>query len=213
MIGPTDITAIFGQRGSGKSELGRAISKLYPRRVIIDVLKEWKLSEADLITDNVFSAFEFLLTTIGRKEWTLVFQFDLDTHSKERMKVFNALIRTIYKRGEKTGENVCLLIEEVHFYCTSGSTEEWLANCATTGRHANMPMVISSQRPAQVAKVLVSQAANIFCGSLHEKRDIEYLRQTIGDDADKIPHLEKYNFIYHRIGEPSQVVTREVFGV
>ena len=211
MIGPTDITAIFGQRGSGKSQLGRAISKLYPRRVIIDVLKEWKPSEADLITDNFFEACDFLLRTLGNKSWTLVFQFDLDTHSKDRMKVFNALIRTVYKRGEKTGENVCLLIEEVHFYCTSGSTEEWLANSATTGRHANMPMIVSSQRPAQVAKLLVSQAANIFCGSLHEKRDIEYLRQTIGDDADKIPSLEQYHFLFHKIGEQSQIVTRENF--
>jgi len=211
VIGPTDIITIFGQRGSGKSELGRAISKLYPRLVVIDKLEEW--TEGDLITSSFDAAADFLADTIKQKEFKLVFRLDIETKNEKQQQVFNELLRLIYKRGKETGENVCLLIEEVHFYCTSGHSEEWLAKCLTVGRHANLAMIASSQRPAQVDKLLVSQAAHVFVGQLFEHRDIAYLKDTIGPAAaEQVAKLPKYKFLHHRIGEPAAIVDRECFG-
>lgn len=208
MIGATDITTIFGQRGSGKSDMGRAISSLYPRLVVIDILREWKACDADFITDEFDKATKFLEEKIGEKKFRLVFQFDIDTKSEEQLSVFNAFLRTLYMRGECTGENVCLLIEEVQFFSTSGSAEEWLFKLATVGRHANLAMIMSSQRPAQVAKVLVSQAQNRLIGQLAEKNDIEYLRKTVGDVAEQAATLPQYDFIFHRMGEEPVVVDK-----
>lgn len=212
VIGPTDITAIFGQRGSGKSQVGRAIAALYPRLVVIDILQEWKKSDGlDLVTDSFDEAAEFLEKSIGRKSFKMAFQFSVDSRSDEQKQTFNAFLRLMYMRGKLTGENVCLLIEEVQFYCTAGAAEEWLAKLVMVGRHANLAMIMSSQRPAQVFKGIVSQAKNVLVGQLFEHRDIEYLRQTIGDVAEGAATLEKYKFIFHSIGQQPLIVDRSYF--
>lgn len=212
MIGPTDITAIFGQRGSGKSELGRAVSRLYRRVVVIDILREWKESDgATLITDDFDEAASFLNEKIGEKSWLLVVQFDLDSGNETQKQFFNALLRLIFKRGELTGENVCLLIEEVQFFCGPASIEDWLFKCITVGRHANLGMIMSSQRPAQVHKAAVSQAKNLFIGQLFEHRDIEYLRQTVGDVADQVRELPQFDFLFHCLGKPTIRVDKNCF--
>lgn len=41
MLNETDITMIFGMRGSGKSTLTRRLSEVYPRRIVFDRLHEW----------------------------------------------------------------------------------------------------------------------------------------------------------------------------
>jgi hypothetical protein len=208
----TDITSIFGQRGSGKSELGKAVSRLWRRRVVIDILREWKKSDGvDLITDSFDRAAAFLHEKIGSKEFTLVVQFDIDSGNETQKQTFNALLRLLYKRGEITGENICLVIEEVHFFCGSNWIEEWLFKLNTIGRHANLAMIMSSQRPAQVHKSCISQAQNVLIGQLFEFRDIDYLRQTVGDIAEEIPKLQKYKFIFHRLGEPHRFVDRDCF--
>ena len=208
MIGPTDITAIFGQRGSGKSEMGKAVASLYPRLIVIDILREWKKSDGvDFITDKFDAAANFLHEKIGQKKFRMVMQFDIDTDSDTQKATFNALLRLIYKRGILTGENVCLLIEEVQFFCSPASIEEWLFKSITVGRHAHLAMIMSSQRPAQVHKAVVSQAKNLFIGQLFEFRDIEYLRQTVGAVADQVPELEKYKFILNIVGEKHPILT------
>jgi len=213
MIGPTDITAIFGQRGSGKSDLGKAISRLYPRLFAIDITSEWECGrdDLDLVTDSFDVAARFLEETIGEKQFRMAFQFDIDTASDTQRKTFNALLRTLYKRGTITGENLCLLIEEVHFYCSPATIEEWLFKMVTVGRHANVPMIVSSQRPAQVHKSITSAAPNKFIGQLDDGRDLKYFREIIGDLADEIPKLDKYDFIYHRLGAPPRVVDKFSF--
>jgi len=212
MIGATDITAIFGQRGSGKSDLGKEIARLYPRLIVIDILREWKKSDdIDLITENFDDAADFLEEKIGQKNFRMVFQFDIDNASDAQKQTFNALLRLIYKRGTLTGENVCLLIEEVQFFCGPAHIEEWLFKCNTVGRHANLAMIMSSQRPAQVHKSIVSQAKNLFIGQLFEHRDIEYLRQTIGDVAENISSLPKFKFIFHCLGAPARTVDKHSF--
>lgn len=213
MMGPTDITAIFGQRGSGKSELGKAISAMWRRRIIIDILGEWKKSDGvDLITNSFDSAAEFLKRKIGAPgNFTLVFQFDVDSKTESQKQLFNALLRLIWKRGKITGENACLVIEEVHEYCGPNWSEEWLRKCIMIGRHANLAMIMSSQRPAQVDKAIISQAKNVLIGRLFEYRDIEYIRQTIGDDADLVPKLKPYDFVFRRENEEKKIVNRNTF--
>ena len=213
MIGANDITTIFGMKGSGKSDLGRAISRLYPRLVVIDVLREWKKKESDLITDDFFEAADFLEKNIGNPKFRLVFQFSVDLSRKELEGVFNEFLRLLYKRGEITGENVCLLIEEVHFFCGPNWIFDWLFKLNTVSRHANMAMIMSSQRPASVHKSCVSQAANVFVGQLFEKRDIEYLRDTIGDTAEGVSKLKKFDFIFHRLGKSPVIVDKYKFSV
>lgn len=209
MIGPTDITTIFGQRGSGKSTLGRSISELYRRVIVIDRLREW--TEGDLITDNLIEAENFLINSLGKSNFKLIFQFNIEAESETQSAVFNSLLRSIYYRGKISGENICLLVEEVHFFASTHKVEKWLSECIFTGRHANLAIIASSQRPATVNKALISQSANIFIGQLYEKRDIDYIYDCIGDIAENIPKLNKFEFLNYSIGKPSTVVKNTSF--
>lgn len=204
MIGPTDISVIFGQRGSGKSTLGRSISNLYRRVLVIDRLREW--TEGDLITDNLIEIENFLINSLGKSNFKIIFQFNIEAESEAQSVIFNSLLRSIYYRGKISGENVCILIEEVHFFASTHKVEKWLQECIFTGRHANLAIIASSQRPASVNKALISQAANIFIGQLYEKRDIDYLFDCIGEIAENIPKLNKFEFLHYSIGKPATVL-------
>lgn len=214
MFSPTDIITIFGMRGSGKSTLGKNIAFQYPRLVVIDRLREWQDSDTvagrDLITDNFREAIDFLVNKLGQKEWRLIFQFDVEQGNESQNDTLDAILRTLYKRGSISGENVCLLIEEVHFFASTHSITQWISECIFTGRHANLSIIASSQRPATVAKALVSQSAHVFIGQLYEKRDIDYFYDTIGEAAEKIPSLEKFSFLHYQIGKPHSIVKNTV---
>jgi DNA helicase HerA-like ATPase len=213
MIRPTDVISIFGQRGSGKTDLGKALGRLYPRLFVIDIAKDWRKKEDGL--DAQFTDFDeaadFLADSIGRPQWRAAFSFDIDTKSKSQEQIFEALLRTLYKRGELTGENICLLIEEVHLYCGPNYAPEWLYKMITLGRHANVGMIVSSQRPAQVFRGITSAAPHKFIGQLDEARDLDYFRGMVGELADQIPKLAPYHFLYYQLGQAPQVVTRESF--
>lgn len=213
MIGPTDITAIFGQRGSGKTDMGKALSRLYRRLFVIDVVKDWdrKKDGLELVTDDFEVAADFLEEKIGSPEWRACFRFSVDTSSDHQKKVFNAILRTLYMRGEITGENVCLLIEEVHMYCSPSTIEEWLFKVITLGRHANIPMIMSSQRPAQVHKSITSAASHKFIGQLDDARDLKYFGEISAELPAEIQGLKKYDFIYRAQGEAPRTVNRESF--
>lgn len=213
MIGPTDITAIFGQRGSGKTDMGKALSRLYPRLFVIDIVKDWKPGPdgLELVTEDFDEAANFLEKSIGRQEWRASFRFNIDTGDEVQKKTFNALLRTLYMRGELTGENVCLLIEEVHMYCSPGTIEEWLFKVITLGRHANMPMIASSQRPASVHKAITSAASHKFIGQLDDVRDLKYFGEIAAELPAEIQALKKYDFIYRAQGEPPRTVNKFSF--
>ncbi len=213
MIEATDITVIFGQRGSGKSDMGKAISNIWRRRIVIDSLGEWKKSDGmELVTSSFDTAAAYLERKIGSENLGLVFQFDVDSNTELKKQTFNALLRLIWKRGKLTGENACLLIEEVQEFCGSNWAEEWLTKTIMLGRHANLAMIMSSQRPAQVARAITSQAHNLLVGQLFEFRDIEYIRQSMGDVADEIAKLKQFDFVFRRKNNPHLILDKYDFG-
>lgn len=200
MFGPTDVTIIFGQRGCGKSTLGRRISSCYPRLVVVDRLREWSGTQCDHVTDR-FDSFALFLRDAMRihaKRFRACFQFEVEAERKDE--IFSQVMRLCYKYGEITRENSAVLIEEVHHFASAHRVDPWLFESVMTGRHSNQAIICSSQRPASVSKALVSQATHVFCGQLFEKNDIEYLRDFLGDDADRLPKLQKFRFLHYQPG-------------
>ena len=206
MFSPTDVTIIFGQRGCGKSTLGKKISSCYPRLIIVDRLREWKDSECDHITDD-FQSFALFLRDAMRARagrFKSCFQFQVEAERKDA--IFSQVMRLCYKFGEITGLNSAVLVEEVHHFAGPHHVDPWLFESVMTGRHSNQAIICSSQRPASVSKALVSQASHVFCGQLFEKNDIEYLRDFLGDAADQLPKLPKFKFLHYRPGHPIEII-------
>lgn len=205
MLNETDITMIFGMRGSGKSTLTRRLSEVYDRRIVFDRLHEWN----DGIIFRNFEQFSNLWAQLHDKEYfILIFQTDIEAGSDQQSEIFNQILRVIYKTCKMNpGLSTCLIFEEIHFYGGAQFIEPWLWECVLTGRHAGLAIMGNSQRPASVHKSLVSQAANLFVGQLYEPRDMQYLSEAMGQDAFKAKSLPKFSFVFFRPGQPAQIVS------
>lgn len=204
MFGPTDKFAIFGKSGCGKSTMQELIASAYPRQVVIDYLAEH--TSGDLITTSLeqFANFLSIALADGRPTFKVVLQFSEDDSADKKEIIFDEAIKLAYKFGKFSGRGVFLSVEEVQFFAGPMHVPHWLNSAILTGRHANLAVAISSQRPASVHKVLVSQASHVFVGQLFEMRDLEYLDKTIGAFAYRARDLKQGDFIHYRPGEQGE---------
>lgn len=209
MLNETDITMIFGMRGSGKSTLTRRLSSVYPRRIVFDRLHEWN---EGIIFKSFLDFGRLWAENYDKESFTLVFQADIEAGNEQQSDVFNQILRVIYKTCKMQNAyspifNTCLIFEEIHFYGGAQFIEPWLWECVLTGRHAGLAIIGNSQRPASVHKSLVSQSANLFVGQLYEPRDMQYLSEAMGQDAFKAKTLPKFSFVFFRPGVPATIVS------
>ena len=200
MFNPTDVTIIFGQRGSGKTTMQKTVSEIYPRIVVIDRLQEH--NDGDLVTSSIEVFENFLKSAIKNdlEKFKVIFHFQVGQNEEILQETFSRVVKDCYMWGRITQNNLCLSIEEVHFFATATWCDPWLFESVMTGRHSNLAIVCSSQRPASVHKSLISQAGNVLIGRLYEKRDIEYLVATVGDCAYRASEIEKYKFLHYAPG-------------
>lgn len=188
----TDVFLCLGRRGSGKSYLARRIQSAYPRKVIFDPLSEY--SDSDGIICHSFEEFsKAVLETENEKKFTLVYQFDIECedHSSE----FNQALRVLWHRG-----NVLIVCEEIQMLASAHYLPMWLRNQLLTGRHRNNGLLFTTQRPGECHKTIISQSNHVFCGSLHERNDVDYVRAVLGDDAFKLADFPERHFLYFRPG-------------
>lgn len=207
MIGPHDVTSIFGIRGSGKSTLSRNLSSIYPRLIIFDRLGEW----GDIDGFNCSDAESFSKIwkqTFRSPSFKIVVSFEPGTDGDDLQREVSSILKTIYNTGRSglSEYSTCLVIEEAQFYSSPQSINPWLFEVCLTGRHAKIAIILNSQRPASIHKSLISQSHNIFVGQLFEMRDIKYLTDTIGDAAFRARSLPQGAFLWHRLGCPVRVV-------
>lgn len=189
----TDVFLTLGRRGSGKSYLARRLSEAYPRKVIFDSLGEY--SDSDGVICHSFDSFcEEVLKTENSPSFTLIYQFDVE--SENNANEFNQALRVLYFRG-----SVLIIVEEIQLYSSPHNLPVWLKNCLLTGRHRNLGLMFTTQRPGECHKTIISQSNHVFCGSLHEKNDIEYTRCVLGERAYDLATLKERHFIYFRPGK------------
>jgi hypothetical protein len=178
----------MGRRGCGKSYLCKKIQSVWPRRIIIDSLSEY--TEGDI----VFNFFEFTEKLKYYKannisQFEIVYQFDPENELSEEE--FNQIMRVSYYFG-----NVQVVIEECQLYSNPHKMPKWLKNSLLTGRHQNMSLLFTTQRPAELHKTILSQCTHIFCGQILEGNDLRYLSSFLGRESDKLPTLPERNFLY-----------------
>jgi hypothetical protein len=185
----SDKILIMGRSGCGKSFLCRNLQTMWPRRVIIDSLGEYN-DEPEKF--NSFNSISNRLITASREnheEFTLVFQFDPENENADE--TFNELIRILYYFG-----NILIVIEEVQLYSNPHFLPHWLRNSLLTGRHRNVGLIFTSQRPGEVNKTIVSQCRHLFCGNLIDKNDINYVAGFLNSESNKLINLKDRKFIY-----------------
>jgi hypothetical protein len=202
MLKSTDVFLSLGRRGSGKSYLARKLSSAYPRKVVFDSLGEYS-DDDGIIVCNFDEFCQKILETQNSHAFTIIFQFDpeSETHVDE----FNQALRILWHRG-----NVLILIEEIQLYSSPHSMCLWLKNCLLTGRHRNVGLIFTTQRPGECNKTIISQSNHVFCGSLHEKNDIEYTKSILGESAYSLSSLPERQFLYFRPGQSLTLINNNL---
>lgn len=188
MIKSTDCVLIMGRRGCGKSYLCKKIQEMWPRRVIIDSLSEYE-SQNTVHTFNEFAEKLMEFKNSNLQSFDLVFQFDPESSVSEVE--FNHILRVCYYFG-----NIQIVIEEVQLYSGPHTLPHWLKQCLLTGRHQNLSLIFTTQRPGELNKTIVSQCSHIFCGSILEGNDLRYISSFLNQDAQRLVQLPDRKFLY-----------------
>ena len=188
MIKSTDCVLIMGRRGCGKSYLCKKIQSIWPRRVIIDSLSEYE-SENTVHTFNEFADKLMEFKRDNRESFDIVFQFDPESAISQDE--FDHILRCSYYFG-----NLQLVIEEVQLYSGPHTMPHWLKQCLLTGRHQNISLIFTTQRPGELNKTIVSQCSHIFCGTINEGNDLKYVASFLNQDAQRLVQLPERQFLY-----------------
>lgn len=197
MIESTDCVLILGQRKCGKSFLAKNLQKLWPRKVIIDTLNEY--TEGDIVYS--FNDFSDKLLQFKKQKvenFTLVFQFDPENTASDVE--FNELMRLCYYFG-----NLLVIVEEVHLHSSPYQLPHWLQKNLLVGRHQNIALMITSQRPANVHKTIVSQCSHIFVGKIIEGNDLRYLAPMLNQNTEKLVSIPERRFLYFNNGKVIEI--------
>ena len=202
LINPTDCLLVMGRRGCGKSYLGRRLQALWPKRVVIDVVHEYKSNDfenSEIV--NSFDKFTEKLIEFKKnnsKKFVLIYQFDPESPVSEE--VFDHIMRVCYYFG-----NIQVVIEEIQDFCTPHHLPLWLKNCLLTGRHKGLSLLFTTQRPGTLNKTALSQCRHIFCGNIIEGNDLRYVSSFLNQDARRLSSLPVRRFLYFRDGEISEI--------
>lgn len=183
-----DCVLIMGTRGCGKSYLAQRIQKIWPRRVIIDSLNEY--TEGTVVYSfNEFAQKLSEFKSVNQHDFELVYQFDPESNISEVE--FEQIVRLCYYFG-----NIQLVIEEIQLYSTPHVLPHWLKNALLTGRHQNISLLFTTQRPGELNKTILSQCSHIFCGRIVEGNDLRYISGFLRQDANKLINLPERKFLY-----------------
>lgn len=189
MIKSTDCVLVMGRRGCGKSYLAKNLQTIWPRKIIFDSLHEYSNE-----SESVYSFHEFCdaiarLKSLSPDRFTLIVNFDIESEASQAE--FNQMLRLCYYFG-----NVLVVVEEIQNFSTTHMLPHWLKNCLLTGRHQNLGLMFTTQRPGELHKTVLSQCTHIFCGSIIEGNDLRYISSFLRQESEKLVKLPERRFLY-----------------
>lgn len=202
MLGENEIVSIFGIKGTGKTTLCQKLQRVAPRVVIFDALHEYPESR-DPRTWHVQSWDGFVAAirqTLDQDVFRIVVKFDVEADSHSDL--FDQMLRVLYYRGD-----VCIVVEEAWQFAPKAHLPKWLNRCILTGRHRDLSMIITAQRPATVHNSLISQSHHVLAGQLFLPHDLRALADFMGDAVHQLPRLKPHHFLHFSPGRPLRMIT------
>ena len=171
----------MGKRGSGKSFLLRKKLSQQTRFVLYNTLGEPTYSEFETVTD-----------------------FDV---LAEKLKKNSGLIRVNYCRlsplsmaddfnmvceAVKASSNIIFAVDEIDLHTNPNMLPEPFEYLVSIGRHRGISVWVISRRPYLIHSLIRSQASTVITFNQTEPRDIEWLKQVIGEQVNRLPSLKQY---------------------
>lgn len=200
----TDLFMIFGKRGSGKSTLGKQLQKAFPRRIVLDLMHEYKADSKNKFSFEVNTVENLARVMIaiqknGISKFEIIFKRPINRDLSESD--METLFQLVYNFGD-----VLLVIEEIHTYMKREWMPLWLKNLTTLGRHKGVGIMGTSQRPAEVSKTFVSMCSHVFVGRMFERNDVNYFLNSTNIPENKLRNIEPFHFFRVLNGELKGIV-------
>lgn len=195
MLNETSVVTIFGTRGSGKTTVSRSLQKIYSRVIIFDRLREYRKKgepESTIFVQSFDDFSQKIKENFDKNKFRIIMEFSLDADAEE----FNEACNLVYHTG-----NCLLVIEEIHHFASPHMLPKKLKELYLTGRHQNIALIATTQRPAELHKTVISQSHFIFAGRVFEPNDIRYLSGFMYEASKQLQKIEKFNFLIYSDGE------------
>ena len=175
------IRAIFGITGSGKTTLSRHLTRESARVMIYDAH-----AEHDAVLCEPADFLPYLELVAERPAFRVAVTPMIGLYGLE----FGAAAWAVGKRGP-----VLAVIEELDTIAPVERIPITIRRLLAQGRHVNVDLQGTSQRPAQVNRLITSQARELYAFHTHEPRDVEYIASYIGASAAELPTLPEFQFL------------------
>jgi len=116
----------------------------------------------------------------------------------------DSIAEAVYLLGD-----TCFVLEEVTAYCSPYQISEQLAHIIQRGRHKNIELIATTQRPYGLHRLLTSQAKEIYVFNTNEPRDRQYLSALLGSEIEtKLDSLKQYEYIKWEDGKEGLQIGR-----
>jgi len=173
---------VSGQRGSGKSYWIRHKTTELSRFLLFDTLSEYQ---------GCAPSFDDLTELIEhcQKAGDGFLEALFDDPSEDPKETFPLFCEI----GQEIG-NLYVIVEEIDIFATPYDVPEELNRLIKYGRHRGVNLIAVSRRPAEVSRLITSQATRFIIFRQFEPRDISYFRSIIGPYADALPSLGIHEF-------------------
>lgn len=175
------ILAIFGRKGSGKTELTRKIIKEHPRVFAFDTLAEY--DKGFRVCEGKQACIDAMLDVKDRRSYRLALRcIELDDNLE--------LMALAYEFPR------CLVVvEETSLYARPTYLPNEIARFVRYGRHREIDQIYIARRPSEVNRDLTAQADIVVSFEQREPRDVKYLRDVAGEAAEQVQNLPKYKVL------------------
>lgn len=188
------ITCIFGIRGMGKTRLARRLLADHPRMLAYDPYGEHEALRFD--QPEALVAYLDQHAKRGRFRCSLASWRAANIQTES-----DYFCATAWATAQVTGD--CLAVfEEVDMIAPPGRETPQFRRLIAQGRHAGgrghtgVSILSTSRRPAEVSRLLTSQADHIYAFRLQEPADLQYFRSVIGrEPSDAIPTLSPGEYV------------------
>ncbi|WP_418264195.1 ATP-binding protein [Flavobacterium faecale] len=199
--------AILYEEFHGNKQIRDYCSSLITRYKSLKDREEFNFLSQNNVDFNKDLFLDDLLGVEGNKKKTQVTLIDLNSVEDEVVEVISCVItRMIFERlkniPERNSFPINLVLEEAHRYISEhkssnfGEANKIFERVAKEGRKYGLFLMVSSQRPSELSKTVLSQCSNFIIHRIQNPDDLNHIRQMT-------PHISS-NILYRLPSIPTQ---------
>lgn len=194
----SDVVCVIGRRGSGKTTVVKnLLLPEYQPFIIYDSIGEYADVENTSLAESENDLFDLLEARSNIR---------VDPNSKISLDRICYVLNTAIW-------NYSLFVDEFHLvfehHMTFAADNPEFKKLILLGRHRGHSVIISTQRPTDIPKYVLSQATVLYCFHVYHKQDVAFLANVINDS--RITNtLDVYEFYEIRLDTPITMTRKKL---